>query len=271
VSSDVTNWGSTTINGSYITGAVRLNGVSTVTGSILLDGIYVTGNAAGDKNTGTFTVSGNNITNPAGAAVNAAGSGTIKSNIIWGSDRGITQEDNTVLSATIQGNLIKNNSFGVYLRDSRDDAIVKDNTFTANQVGIFNPGYQLTVNGNNFVDNTHYDVQAGASAVDAENNWWGTTDRLAIAEKIFDSNDDFSLGTIIFTPFLTLANTNAPSSPADLMLPAATAAPTEAVTFQTVNNPSASLGGFEIALAVALVIMGVLVAAVAVRMRGKRA
>jgi parallel beta-helix repeat protein len=270
LSSGISIRGSASITGSYVTDAVNLgDGASTVTDNILLKGIYVTGYLEGVLHTGTFLVSGNNITNPDGAAINAAGSGVIKSNIIWGSDRGITQEDKTVLSATIQNNLILNNKYGVYLRDSQDDAVIKDNTFTVNQVGIYNPDGQLTVTGNNFVDNTLYDVEAGASAVDAANNWWGSTDRAAIATKIYDSNDDFSLGTIIYSPFLTSANPNAPGSPADLMLPSATASPTDGVTFQTVNNPAASLGGFEVGVAAAVVFVAV--AVVIVRMRRKRA
>jgi parallel beta-helix repeat protein len=270
-SSDVNNYGSTAIKDSYVTGAVRLDGASTVTGNVLLGGVTVTGYPSGDRTPGTFLVSGNNITNPVGAAVNAAGSGAIKDNIIWGSDRGITQEDNTVLSAAIQGNLILKNKFGLYLRDSKDDAIVKDNTFTANQVGIFNPDSQMTIKGNNFVDNSLYDVQAGASAVDAGGNWWGTADGAMISQKIFDANDDFSLGTVIYMPYLTSANPNAPGSPTDLMLPEASASPTDGVTFQTVNHPAVLVGGLEVGVVVAVVIVMVSAAVLVFRARRKRA
>ena len=271
LSSDVSIRGSTSLTGSYVTGVVTLSdGASTVTNNILLKGIYVTGYVEGVPYTGAFLVSGNNITNPNGMALNAAGSGTIKDNIIWGSGRGITQEDNTVLSASIQDNLILNNKFGVYLRDSQDDAVIKDNTFAGNGVGIFNPTYHLTLEGNNFVDNTLYDVQAGASAVNAENNWWGTSDRAVIAGKIYDSNDDFSLGTIVYTPFLSVANVNAPRQPSDLMLPAVTVSPTDGVTYQTVNHP-ATVSGFEVGVLAAVVVVAVFVVVVAVGLRRKRA
>jgi parallel beta-helix repeat protein len=270
LSSDVSCYGSTAIKDSYVKGSVRLDGASTVSGSVLVGGITITGYPSGVRTPGTFMVSGDNITNPDGAAINAAGSGTIKDNIIWGSDRGITQEDNTVLSASIQDNLILKNNYGVYLRDSQDDAVIKDNTFAGNSVGIFNPTYQLTLEGNNFVDNTLYDVQAGASAVDAQNNWWGTSDRVVIAEKIYDSNDDFSLGTIVYTPFLSVANVNAPGQPSDLMLPAATVSPTDGVTYQTVNHPAA-VSGFEVGVAAAVLVVAVFGVVVAVGMRRKRA
>src|SRR5690554_7652229 len=63
----------------------------------------------------------------------------------------LSLHDALPISATIQQNLIKNNDYGIYLRDNTNNATILDNTFTANRVGIFNPSYQLTVTGNSFV------------------------------------------------------------------------------------------------------------------------
>lgn len=259
LNSAVDIFGSTTISNSYSSGPILSRGNSTFNGNIFLDGVEVSGD---------FVISGNNITKAGGAAVVASGFGAISGNVIWGSSYGITQDDKTTLSATVERNLITNNTCGIYLRDRYDDAVIKDNTFALNKVGISNPSNKVTIAGNSFID-MEYDIQAGVDAVSAADNYWGTTQNEEISRKIFDSTDDFSLGTVIFTPFLTSASANAPGSPADLMLPAATVSPTDAVTFQTVNNPASSLGGFEIGVAAAVAVVAV--AVVAVRMRGKRA
>lgn len=251
--------GSTTITSSYCTGSILSQGYSSFSNDIFLGGIEVTGD---------FSVSGNNITRAGGSAVMAGGTGSISGNIIWGSEYGVTQDDKTTLSATVERNLITNNTCGIYLRDSDDDAVIKDNTFATNGVGISNPYNKLSIAGNSFIDNAVYDIEAGSDAVSAAGNYWGTTSTEEINRKIYDSSDDFSLGTIIYTPFLASANPNAPGSPTDLMLPTATVSPTDAVTFQTVNNPAASLAGFEIGAGAAVAV--VVVAAVAVWMR-KRA
>jgi parallel beta-helix repeat protein len=262
VNSAVDIRGSTTISGSYFTDSVLSQCNSNLSGNTFLGGVEVSGD---------FVVSGNNITRAGGAAVMAWGSGVISGNIIWGSNYGITQDDKTTLSATVERNLIINNTCGIYLRDRYDDAVIKDNTFTVNGVGIFNPSNKVAIVGNSFIDNVVYDIQAGSDAISAAGNFWGTTSSDEISRRIYDSNDDFSLGTIIYTPFLASANPNAPGSPADLMLPSATASPTDSVTFQTVNNPTLSLGGFEVGVVAVVVFVAVSVAVVAVRMRGKRA
>lgn len=255
-------WGSTTITDSYSTGAVLSRGNSSFTDNTFVDGVEVSGD---------FTVSGNSITKNGGAAVAAYGSGSISGNMIWGSNYGITQDDKTTLSASVERNLITNNTCGLYLRDSSDDAAIKDNTFALNKIAISNPTYKMAITGNSFVDNIEYDVQAGSDAVSASGNWWGTTNSTEIGLKIYDSNDDFSLGTIIYTPFLTSANANAPGSPDDLMLPAATVSPTEGVTYQTVNRMVSSVSGLEISVASAVVFFAVLASVYAVYVRRKRA
>jgi hypothetical protein len=123
--------------------------------------------------------------------------------------------------------------------------------------------------GNNFVDNVQYDIQAGVDAASAANNWWGTTDSAQISQKIFDANDDFNLGTIIYTPFLNSANPYAPQNPEELMVPTASASPTKDIVFQAVNNAS-SISGCEVGVVSAGVIVTVLVSLLAVRTHRKK-
>lgn len=251
--------GSTTLTSSYCTDTVLSQGKSNFSNNIFLDGIGVSGD---------FSVAGNNITRAGGAAVMAWGTGSISGNTIWGSNYGITQDDKTTLSATVERNLITNNTCGIYLWDRSDDIVIKDNTFAVNQVGISNPPYKVVVTGNSFIDNAAYDIQAGSDAISAAQNYWGTTSSEEISQKIYDSNDDFSLGTIIYTPFLASSSANAPGSPTGLILPTITVSPTDSVTFQTVNNSAASLGGLEIGVAATVIVVAVLVV---VRLHEKRA
>jgi hypothetical protein len=267
--SSINVWGTTTISDCYITDPVLLRGASTISGSILLDGLDVAGSCSGNSFTGTYRISGNNITSRQGeTAVNAGASGEISDNVIWGARTGICHADGyQTMSATIENNLIVDNQIGIFTRTQNDDSIIKDNTITGNKVGISNPSSHQVITGNRLENNTQYSIQAGVSAVSAAGNWWGTTDAAAISQSIFDSNDDFSLGTIVYTPFLTSADASAPQTPDDLMLPTVTAAPTDSVTFQTVNNPAASLGGFEVGVAAAVAFVGVSVAVVVVGRR----
>jgi len=204
-------WGSTTISNSYVTGAVLLRGASTLSGSTFLNGIDVAGSCSGSSFSGTYTVTGNNITNQKGTyAMNVGDAGIITDNVIWGgSVAGICQADGfPSMSATIERNLIINNQCGILMRKN-DDSIIRNNTITNNKIGIKNPTPEQTITGNNIQDNSQYNVQAGLAAASAKNNWWGTTDKQAIAQKIWDNKDDFSLGTVTFEPFLTEPNTAA--------------------------------------------------------------
>jgi hypothetical protein len=270
--SSVDVWGTTTISDCYVTDHVSLRGASEVSGSILLGGLDVAGSCSGNPFTGTYSISGNNITSRQdGIVLSAGASGEIRDNVIWGGRVGICQADGyETMSVVIENNLIVNNQAGIYTRTETDASNIVGNTIAYNKVGFGNPSPQQTIIGNNFENNTDYNMQAGVYAVSASGNWWGTDDSVLISQGIFDSDDDFSLGTIIYTPFLTSSSVNAPDSPTDLMLPTITVSPTDSVTFQTVNNPSASLGGFEVGVAAALAFVAVSVAVVAVGHR-KRA
>ncbi len=47
------------------------------------------------------------------------------------------------------------------------------------------------------------DLRNGWANVNAERNWWGTSDATAIADRIWDFFDESGLSTADFTPFLT--------------------------------------------------------------------
>jgi hypothetical protein len=272
IDSSVNIWGSTHITNSYVGGSVSLHGPLTLTNNTFLDGIEFSSYPNDSQLPGSFLVSSNNITSGTGVALMTAGSGTISDNMIWGSKYGITQEDKTTLSAVIERNLIKNNTCGVFFRDNSDDAIIRDNTFTRNSVGISNPQYLVTITGNSFIDNTQYNIQAGSDAVSAKDNWWGTTDRAMIASKIYDSNDDFSLGTIVYQPSLTQANPNSPDPNMCPLQPVITPAPTNVavINYLTGGQTNASLNNIEIGLTAAVVILSIVIVALVIKAKRSR-
>ncbi len=47
--------------------------------------------------------------------------------------------------------------------------------------------------------------------VPAQNNWWGTTDNNQIKARIFDFNDDYNLGTVLYSPKLSSSDQTAPA------------------------------------------------------------
>ncbi len=109
----------------------------------------------------------------------------------------------------IEANLIANNVIGINVQ--RDDGIAKP---TIRNNNIYNNGSNL-----NWRLPTNVDVS---------NNWWGTTNELAINQSIYDYKNDYNLGTVTFTPFLTAPNPEAPNI--NTPLPTSTSSPSQTST-----------------------------------------
>ena len=105
---------------------------------------------------------------------------------------------------------------------------VKNNTINAIMVkGSSSP----TIAYNNVVS-IHL---SSSTNVDATNNWWGTADPAEIDQKIWDYNDDYSLGEVNYTPFLTEPNAQAMPDPN-----APTPTPEQTPTFTPTPPPTSS-------------------------------
>ncbi len=112
-------------------------------------------------------------------------------------------------SITIKNNLIDSNSrYGI-----NGGGYIDSNTITNNQVGIHNPFSGSIINNNNILGNSKNSITAADASVNAENNWWGTTDTQTINQTIYDAKIDHDLGTITFVPFLNSPNPMAPAIP----------------------------------------------------------
>lgn len=272
INSEINIWGKTSITNSHLAAAVTVRGPSTLTNNTFDRGLVISSGSSASLSQGDFAVSQNTITNPHHTALETFGIGIISNNVIWGSSYGITQQDKTTISATIERNLIKNNTCGVFFRDNSDNAILKENTFAQNTIAISNPQYQLSIIGNSFIDNEQYNIKAGTDAVSAKDNYWGTTDRTAIAAQIYDSNDDFSLGTIVYQPILTQANPNSPNP--NMCPPEATTTPlptaVTAINYLTGGQTNTTLNNIEIGLTATVVILSIIIVTLVVKTRRSR-
>jgi hypothetical protein len=128
--------------------------------------------------------------------------------------------------------------------------------------------------------------------VNAAQNYWGTINPSAIDKLIYDFNDDFNLGKVNYTPFLTEPNSQAmpdPNAPISTPKPEQTPTPTPVSTTSPSPSPSPSsypnqtpspdqsgtqpapqMGLLEIAIAVLVIINVLLVVVVALLLRKRR-
>jgi hypothetical protein len=223
------------------------NGISSQGDVIITDNSISNGISA----SGSFKISNNNIIS-GGISISEA-SGTISHNSINGAIDGIKIspsyyrvsnlmiQDNVIYDCStgvndvsassitlrqtvssqgtvdIQRNLIRNNNIGIAC-SSDDNLTIVYNTIIGNNVGISAPATSTTIANNNIHDN-NINAKATTANADAKNNWWGTSDTKAIKQKIYDFSNDFNLGTINFTPFLTSPNNQAPSIDASISTP----------------------------------------------------
>lgn len=225
-------------------GAITINGDGTVVSSTVTDGgIHVDGAAwvadnritTGECDWGVGVgspaeVRGNRIRSLGLCAFAYGIRGTIDititGNTVWGFDTGIKLD-----SGLVRGNLIHGNSQGL----ETSSATVISNTFTGttDRALYIAEGVPPQIEGNNFEFNPGpYDVYndnpAGSNVI-AQHNWWGTTETTAIANRIYDFNDDWTKGQVDYAPVLSVPSADAPA-----YVRAITLAPESPVGIQTV-------------------------------------
>jgi hypothetical protein len=192
---------------------------------------------------GSPTVSDNEIT---GGSISLfhGNSVTITGNIIaqstGGDSAGIRIESVDMMSVLIERNLIAYcfqgiNMFYFGVAGSLTSLTIQDNTIINNQNGItITNRYVPTISNNNiFNNNVNVELSNKASNdINATYNWWGTTDTSTIDSLIYDFNDDFNLGKVNYTPFLTALNPSAPdpNTPIATPMPVSTPSPSPTAT-----------------------------------------
>ena len=122
------------------------------------------------------------------------------------------------------GNQFEFNEIGLLISSVSPKA--NGNTFANNIIGIeFIKSWMTSkdtvrsITFNNIFNNQLYNVKNSSDKSRyIINNYWGSTDTLEIMKQIYDSNDNDSLGTVYYKPFLTdLGST--PSTPPKLIKP----------------------------------------------------
>ena len=163
-------------------------------------------------------ISNNKITgNSNGDGIYVSGilsSVTITQNQISGCNSGIHLDMTT---AQVTKNTLTNNNIGLYLVlgpamagasgefAKISSANVQYNTISQNSIGLQITPYEgSSIINNNIQDNSQYDLKLqSANDLTIANNYWGTTDTAAVAQKIFDNKNDFNVGYVTVTPVLT--------------------------------------------------------------------
>ncbi|MCS7125287.1 MAG: right-handed parallel beta-helix repeat-containing protein [Candidatus Bathyarchaeota archaeon] len=94
---------------------------------------------------------------------------------------------------------------------SNSQATIANNTISGNLNGVTLSYSPSLIIHNNIMGNKYYDARLwGSHDVNVTYNWWGTTDTSLIDERIWDFYDDFRLGKVIYTPFLSAPSPGAP-------------------------------------------------------------
>ncbi len=187
----------------YVTGGISVSGGASVISKNTITTKGVTVGYLDESQ--TILISENTISDCyTGIQVNTVGAGPfnpsaliIEKNLIKNNQVGIRV--GVMVSPTIRNNTIINNSeVGLNILDFKEsNYIIKFNNFANNGD---NGKYSL------------YLSQWSKLDIDATENWWGTTDQATISQSIYDYKNNFDVGTVNFTPFLTEPNPNAPSA-----------------------------------------------------------
>lgn len=282
-------------------------GVSLRGGSPLISGNSIgTGiNCYGmDLGVGSPIIWNNSITVPGGTDVSVislafSGQVIVSNNKIIGGSTGVTQglwgrtsgPYYTAYGLRVQGNAVVSNNIifnctvaSMILSSGDGVADIKVLNNTLSGTGIQIKGQVLaSINGNNIQGGLTLKEPA-SNNVDASSNWWGTVDSSAIAELIVDSNDNYNLGTVTFSPFLTAPNSLAvpdvnAAAPTPNSVPSLTPAPSNSQSIQPSMNPTQTatsstqpsiessaqsvnlleIGIFTVLIAIALLLVAILV------------
>jgi PKD repeat protein len=218
--------------GGTATGGYGIVQNNIVTGSITLgSGAVLTNTVTGGISvSGGGTVQGNSVEGAPGWGISAGTGSIVANNRLVSNANGIQ-----IAGGTVRHNLIANTpGVGLQLGGS---ATVEHNTFTGigGSAVKITGGTAITLTGNNFEFNPGaYDVEdlvpkAALPTVDARNNWWGTTSSAVIQRRIWDFNDNYTLGTVLYAPVLSVPDSIAPP-----YVRAVTLAPESPVGIQTV-------------------------------------
>jgi hypothetical protein len=198
-----------------------LDGTPTITGNTINS--FIVGSCKGP-----VTISNNTITGYFGDAINGAGISCSANNIITGNI--ITHFKKGIVlfagNSTVERNVIVDNTIGIQLGLSGSgtygtfQVTIQNNLITDNSKGISltdlsqtlaKGSIAFTIINNNVQSNRDYNIYLGVNTpLNASYNWWGTADQQAINQTIYDFKNNYNLGTVTFTPYLSELDSVAP-------------------------------------------------------------
>jgi len=115
--------------------------------------------------------------------------------------------------------------------------------------GAVQLGKPAVINNNNLFGNSTYDLYNGApvadGTVDAQSNWWGTTEPAEISQQIYDWSDDATLGVVDYANWLAEPWIAAPVSPPSVVTATVDGS---SITVNWPANPESDLAGYKIYL-----------------------
>jgi hypothetical protein len=215
------------VKGNIVLGSVSLGAVSAPAEASTVSSNTVEGAITSGSPQGTPEIFDNTISE---GGIGCTGYGSIHNNYVHDCNVGIGLYSTRVFGgylacyATVENNIVVDNDRGIRIELSSlngpgtQTPTVQYNTIARNSIGISlyesNYGTTPTIRYNNLENNFDYNFYLSASnSPDVSYNWWGTTDESAISQSIYDSKNDFNLGTVSFQPILTSPNSNAPAPP----------------------------------------------------------
>jgi hypothetical protein len=233
------------VKGDITLGSVTLGGFTTAEESSTVSDNTVEGTISSGSPKGTPEIFDNTVS---GGGIRCTGYGSIHDNYVHDCDVGIGLYSTRVFGgylacfATVENNIVVDNDRGIRIELSSLNGLgtqtptIQYNRIARNSIGISlyesNYGATPTIRYNNLEDNYNYSFYLAApNSPDASYNWWGTTNESAISQSIYDSKNDFNLGTVSFQPILTSPNSNAPT-------PTSTPTPTPQQTPATSPTPT---------------------------------
>lgn len=122
-------------------------------------------------------------------------------------------------------NLVSDNRLcGFRMISSGENSLLSNQIFNSEKgICLFEGSVGNIIEENNIYEHRDYNLYNDqAESITAQNNYWGTVNQAAIAEKIYDGSDDFSLGVVNFCPFLNAPHPEGDSIPCVLEIPGCT-------------------------------------------------
>jgi hypothetical protein len=209
----------TIINATVAFETLLYSGIKVEADNVIISGFTITSNRNAVQLLGNNnTLAGNIIQLTGDGLAVGNGDGNVSSNVIEGAGRGDGINTNT--NSIVSHNIIRNFNVGVTSLLGETNQSLFDNTIVNNIIGLRLDAPALLYQ-NNFENNFHYNIYLTTTKnLNATYNYWGTTNQTEIENSIYDNKNDALLGTVNFTPFLTVPNPNAiPIQPSKSTIP----------------------------------------------------